>query len=149
MDEAERTLVLERWNATARDYPQRNIAELFEAEAQRRPKAVGEVFGAEQVSYAGLNRRANRLARYLRKRGVNPDYASGSLPRALADRRFVKHFESRRPTVTPPQSQWSRDLKRTRESWGNALPWRNPRLRQPRSSLQPCAGSGMVVNAQR
>jgi non-ribosomal peptide synthetase component F len=62
MDEAERTLVLERWNATARDYPQRNIAELFEAEAQRRPKAVGEVFGAEQVSYAGLNRRANRLA---------------------------------------------------------------------------------------
>ncbi|HEV2842205.1 MAG TPA: non-ribosomal peptide synthetase [Chthoniobacterales bacterium] len=77
MDAAERTLVLERWNATARDYPQRNIAELFEAEAQRRPEAVAVVFGAEQVSYAELNRRANRLGRYLHARGVVPDTPIG------------------------------------------------------------------------
>ena len=77
MDAAERTLVLERWNATARDYPQRNIAELFETEAQRRPDAVAVVFGAEQVSYAELNRRANRLGRYLQARGVIPDTPIG------------------------------------------------------------------------
>ena len=77
MDEAERTLVLERWNATARDYPLRNIAELFEAEAQRRPEAVAVVFGVERISYAELNRRANRLAHYLRKRGVVPDTPVG------------------------------------------------------------------------
>ncbi len=77
MDAAERTLVLERWNATARDYPQRNIAELFEAEAQRRPDAVALVFGAEQISYAELNRRANRLGRYLQARGVIPDTPIG------------------------------------------------------------------------
>jgi aspartate racemase len=77
MDEVERTLVLERWNATARDYPLRNIAELFEAEAQRRQEAVAVVFGAERISYAELNRRANRLAHYLRKRGVVPDMPVG------------------------------------------------------------------------
>ncbi len=77
MDAAERTLVLERWNATARDYPQRNIAELFEAEAERRPDAVAVVFGAEQISYAELNRRANRLGRYLQARGVVPDTPIG------------------------------------------------------------------------
>jgi aspartate racemase len=77
MDAAERALVLERWNATARDYPQRNIAELFEAEAQRRPDAVAVVFGAERISYAELNRRANRLGRYLQPRGVIPDTPIG------------------------------------------------------------------------
>jgi len=77
MDEAERTLMLERWNATARDYPRRNIAELFEAEAQRRPEAVAVVFGAERISYAELNRRANRLAHYLQKRGAVPDTPIG------------------------------------------------------------------------
>lgn len=77
MDNTNRTPVPENWNATARDYPQRNIAELFEDEARRRPDAVAVVFGAEQVSYAELNRGANRLAHYLRKRGVNPDTPVG------------------------------------------------------------------------
>lgn len=77
MDAAERTLVLERWNATARDYPQQNIAELFEAEALRRPDAVAVVFGGQQISYAELNRRANRLGHYLQARGVLPDTPIG------------------------------------------------------------------------
>lgn len=77
MDAAERTLVLERWNATAREYPQRNIAQLFEAEAQRRPDAVAVVFGAERISYAELNRRGNRLGRYLQARGVVSDTPIG------------------------------------------------------------------------
>ncbi|HWM25444.1 MAG TPA: non-ribosomal peptide synthetase [Chthoniobacterales bacterium] len=77
MDAAERTPVLERWNATARDYPQRNIAELFEAEAQRRPDAVAVVFGPDQIIFSELNRRANRLGRHLQARGVVPDTPIG------------------------------------------------------------------------
>jgi amino acid adenylation domain-containing protein len=77
MDAAEQTLPLERWNATARDYPQRPIAELFEAEAKRRPDAVAVVFGDERISYAELNRRANRLGHYLQKRGAHPDMPIG------------------------------------------------------------------------
>jgi amino acid adenylation domain-containing protein len=77
MDSANPTAVPAAWNATAREYPQRNIAELFEDEARRRPEAVALIFGEEQVSYAELNRRANRLAHYLRKRGVGPDAPVG------------------------------------------------------------------------
>jgi amino acid adenylation domain-containing protein len=77
MDRAEQTEMLERWNATARTYPERNIAELFEEEAARRPEALALVFGAEQVSYGDLNRRANRLAHRLRERGVRPDTPVG------------------------------------------------------------------------
>ena len=40
--------------------------------AERRPDSVAVVFGAEQVSDGELNRPVNRLAHYLRKRGVNP-----------------------------------------------------------------------------
>jgi amino acid adenylation domain-containing protein len=77
MDAAEQTLPLERWNATARDYPQRSIAELFETEAKRRPDAMAVVFGAQHISYAELNRRANRLGHYLQTRGVHPDMPIG------------------------------------------------------------------------
>jgi aspartate racemase len=77
MDHVNQTAVPENWNATAREYPQRNIAQLFEGEARRRPDAVAVVFGAEEVSYGELNRRANRLAHYLRKRHLTPDTPVG------------------------------------------------------------------------
>lgn len=77
LETANRTPVPANWNATARDYPQRNIAELFEDETRRRPDAVALVFGADQVGYAELNRRANRLAHFLRQRGVTPDTPVG------------------------------------------------------------------------
>lgn len=77
MDGAEWTPVPESWNVRAREYPARNIAELFAIEAARRPDAVAVVFGAEQVSYEDLNRRANRLARHLRGLGVVSDTPVG------------------------------------------------------------------------
>ncbi|HMG04465.1 MAG TPA: non-ribosomal peptide synthetase [Chthoniobacterales bacterium] len=77
MSNANPTAVPEAWNATAQEYPQRNVAELFEDEARRRPEAVALIFAEEQVAYAELNRRANRLAHYLRKRGVGPDTPVG------------------------------------------------------------------------
>ncbi|MGC2742257.1 MAG: amino acid adenylation domain-containing protein, partial [Candidatus Angelobacter sp.] len=49
------------------------IHELFEAQVKRTPEATAVVFGDERVSYGELNRRANRLAHYLRSIGVRPD----------------------------------------------------------------------------
>ncbi len=48
------------------------IHELFERQAARSPDAVAVVYGARCLSYAALNRQANRLAHYLKRRGVVP-----------------------------------------------------------------------------
>jgi amino acid adenylation domain-containing protein len=67
-----RQLMLE-WNAPA-PYPQdRCIHALFEAQAARNPQQVALVLGEQQLTYAALNGRANRLARHLRGMGVGPD----------------------------------------------------------------------------
>ena len=44
--------------------------QLFEAQAQRTPSALALECGPERLTYGRLNRRANRLARYLTKLGV-------------------------------------------------------------------------------
>jgi amino acid adenylation domain-containing protein len=72
--EAERTLVVETWNATAEPYPSEAcVHELFEAQAALTPEAVALVQGDLTLSYAELNLRANRLAHHLRALGVRPD----------------------------------------------------------------------------
>jgi len=48
------------------------VHRLFEAEAERRPHAPAIVSGDMVLSYGELNARANRLARYLRRRTVAP-----------------------------------------------------------------------------
>ena len=78
LTEAERQQILVGWNATDRDYPQDRCAhELFEAQVARTPEAVAVVFENQSLTYAELNRRANQLARYLRKRGVAPEALVG------------------------------------------------------------------------
>ena len=47
--------------------------ELFEIQATSRPDSVAVVHGAAHVTYADLNRRANRLARYLRAHDLPPE----------------------------------------------------------------------------
>jgi aspartate racemase len=72
----ERQLV--EWNETEVEYPRgASIAELFEAEVERRPGAVAVVYEEQELTYGELNRRANRLGRYLKERGVGPDVAVG------------------------------------------------------------------------
>ena len=74
----ERKLILQDWNATAVDYPRSaTIHELFEAQAARTPDAVAVTFENRRLTYAQLNRRANRLAAHLRTLGVGPDAMVG------------------------------------------------------------------------
>jgi amino acid adenylation domain-containing protein len=62
------------WNETFRDYPlERPITSFLEEQARKTPGLVAVRFEDDEVCYAELNRRANRLARYLVERGVTAD----------------------------------------------------------------------------
>src|SRR5438034_3371480 len=43
---------------------------IFTMQVDARPKTVAVIFGGEEITYADLESRANRLARHLRRRGV-------------------------------------------------------------------------------
>jgi aspartate racemase len=66
------------WNHTATDYPRdRCIHELFAEVAARSPEGVALTAGGHRLSYAELDRSANRLANYLRSRGVTNETVVG------------------------------------------------------------------------
>lgn len=70
----ERTLLLETFNDTSLHLPLgRTLHGLFEEQAHRSPDRTAVQFGAERLTYRGLNARANQLARTLRARGAAPD----------------------------------------------------------------------------
>jgi non-ribosomal peptide synthetase component F/acyl carrier protein len=53
--------------------PQKNIVEVFEAEAECSPEALAAVFGETRLTRGELNRRANRVAHYLGRMEVAPE----------------------------------------------------------------------------
>jgi amino acid adenylation domain-containing protein len=78
LGEEERQRQLIEWNATARAYPQGQcIHELFEEQVERRPDAIATVYEGQSLSYAELNRRANRMAHFLRHQGLRPEARIG------------------------------------------------------------------------
>lgn len=77
LDEAERKLLLGGWSGASKAYPDLCIHRLFEERAALHPDKEAVVFGEERLTYRELNGRANRLARYLRSRGVVPDSPVG------------------------------------------------------------------------
>lgn len=78
LTESEKQQLLIEWNDTRREYPEdKCVHELFEEQAEKSPDAVAVVFEDREFTYRELNQRANRLARYLRKRGVGPETVVG------------------------------------------------------------------------
>ncbi|MEV0570855.1 AMP-binding protein, partial [Dactylosporangium sp. NPDC050588] len=76
--------VLRRWNDTATEVPAATLPSLFAAQVARTPDAAALEFDGLPVSYAELDRRANRLARRLIDRGVRADSVVGvQLPRGV------------------------------------------------------------------
>ncbi|HEY2391553.1 MAG TPA: amino acid adenylation domain-containing protein [Candidatus Angelobacter sp.] len=65
---------LEQWNQTGKDYDHgQNAGELFEQCVARTPNTVAVEYEGQKFTYGELNRRANRLAHYLRELGVQAE----------------------------------------------------------------------------
>ncbi|MEU4411272.1 amino acid adenylation domain-containing protein, partial [Streptosporangium sp. NPDC023963] len=73
LDAAERDRILLRWNDTAREVPATTLTASFEARAARTPSATAVASPDLSLTYAELNARANRLARWLISRGAGPE----------------------------------------------------------------------------
>ncbi|WP_224247833.1 non-ribosomal peptide synthetase/type I polyketide synthase [Hyalangium gracile] len=66
--------LLREWNQTQADYPKDvTVHAAFQAQVRRAPEAVALVFGDRQLTYRELDRRAQRIARELRQRGVRTE----------------------------------------------------------------------------
>ncbi|MER0448823.1 amino acid adenylation domain-containing protein [Streptomyces sp. Edi4] len=80
---AERVQV-EKWSGVSVGVEAVSFPVLFERQVGRTPGAVAVVCGGVEVSYAELNARANRLARYLVWLGVGPErVVAVALPRSV------------------------------------------------------------------
>jgi amino acid adenylation domain-containing protein/non-ribosomal peptide synthase protein (TIGR01720 family) len=78
LGDEERHKLLVEWNDTQAGFSkERLIHELIEEQVARTPDALAVVWGAERLSYAEVNARANRLARYLMSLGVGAEDAVG------------------------------------------------------------------------
>ncbi|XUL85487.1 amino acid adenylation domain-containing protein [Streptomyces galilaeus] len=78
LDEAERREVLALGDGGLREWPDAGlIHEIFEAQADATPHAEALRFEGERLTYAELDRRANRLAHRLRRSGVGRDVLVG------------------------------------------------------------------------
>ncbi|WP_326595004.1 amino acid adenylation domain-containing protein [Streptomyces sp. NBC_01803] len=79
LDDAERRRVLTEVNDTDRAWPDDAgwLHECVEERARSRPDAEAVRFEGRSMDYAGLNARANRLARLLRRHGVGRDVLVG------------------------------------------------------------------------
>ncbi|MET0398003.1 MAG: amino acid adenylation domain-containing protein [Longimicrobiaceae bacterium] len=78
MDDAERRVVLEEWGPTPA-LPSRGetLHGPFAEQAARTPGAPAVLWGGAEVTYAELDRRAEAVARALRRRGVGPETRVG------------------------------------------------------------------------
>ncbi len=84
LEPAERCQLLAGWNVTATELPPASVPELVAAQVARTPDAVAVAFGDVRVSYAELEARAGRLARYLTGLGVGRESVVGlCLPRGV------------------------------------------------------------------
>ncbi|MFF9143245.1 amino acid adenylation domain-containing protein [Streptomyces sp. NPDC014861] len=82
LDAATLRALAERAAATTRDLPPGTVVDAFAARVREHPEAVALVAGTEELTYAELDARVDRLARLLAARGVGPERFVGiALPR--------------------------------------------------------------------
>ncbi|MEP7308959.1 MAG: amino acid adenylation domain-containing protein [Acidobacteriota bacterium] len=78
LSEEERRQIVVEWNRTRVAYPEPTcVHTLVEEVAARIPDAPAVAFGADTLTFAQLNARANQLAHRLRRCGVGPDVLVG------------------------------------------------------------------------
>ena len=79
LSEGERQQILVAWNPSQASLPPETacVHEMFEEQVARRPDALAVIAGDAGVTYAELNRHANRIARRLRDLGVKPETIVG------------------------------------------------------------------------
>lgn len=76
--ESEREKILRQWNNTAVRYNEsKNVHRMFEEQVENSPDRLAVIYEGAGLTYRELNKRANRLAHYLRKLGVGPDALVG------------------------------------------------------------------------
>ncbi|SFL36018.1 amino acid adenylation domain-containing protein [Streptomyces pini] len=83
LDDAERTLVLEKFNDTAREVEDTTATELFLGQAARTPERIAVETADRGIDYARLADRSGRLARLLVERGARTErFVALALPRS-------------------------------------------------------------------
>ena len=85
LSEGEKKQILIDFNDTKTKYPKdKTIQELFEEQVERAPDNIAVVFFDKQLTYRELNQQANRLANYLRTKGIGTDSIVGIMTWAVS-----------------------------------------------------------------
>jgi amino acid adenylation domain-containing protein len=74
---SERGLVSKDWTGAGINFDRRTFPEIFAAQVARSPRAIAVAFAHQELSYAELNSRADRLARRLIDKGVGAETLVG------------------------------------------------------------------------
>jgi amino acid adenylation domain-containing protein len=78
LSDRDRQQILVEFNQTKTEFPHdKCIHQLFEAQVTRTPNNIAVVFNQQKLTYEELNARANQLAHYLQKLGVQPEQLVG------------------------------------------------------------------------
>ncbi|MBN1779743.1 amino acid adenylation domain-containing protein [bacterium] len=84
--EAEKHLLMHGFQAEIRQIaPFRPVQVLVEEQAARMPEQIAVMHENRTITYGSLNRRANRLAGYLKEQGIGPDSIVGVYMRRSSD----------------------------------------------------------------
>lgn len=78
LSSGEKNMLINSLNNTKKDYDYNlSISQLFEKQVEKSPEGIAYIFDDETITYKKLNESANKLANYLKMKGVNSgDYVA-------------------------------------------------------------------------